>query len=96
MIDARQLHGWLGVRDYFHQWVKRRAEEYGLEDGTDFCTSVCKTGGCSRTDYLLTIDMAKELSTVERTERGQLVLPLGEGIGFGPVSALADPIAHTL
>lgn len=67
MIDARSLHGWLGVSDRFHQWVSRRVTEYGFEEGSDFCTNVCKTGGRPRTDYLLTVDMAKELSMVERT-----------------------------
>ncbi|RVT91285.1 antA/AntB antirepressor family protein [Sphingomonas crocodyli] len=71
MIDARQLHAWLKVSTPVHKWVGRRVEEYGFEDGTDFRTSVSKTGGRPRTDYLLTVDMAKELSMVERTERGQ-------------------------
>ncbi|RVT93427.1 antA/AntB antirepressor family protein [Sphingomonas crocodyli] len=68
MIDARQLHAWLKVSTPVHKWVGRRVEEYGFEDGADFRTSVSKTGGRPRTDYLLTVDMAKELSMVERTE----------------------------
>ena len=71
MFDARALHGWLGVKDPFHKWVKRRVVEYGFEEGPDFCTGLFKTGGRPRTDYLLTRDMAKELAMVERTEVGR-------------------------
>lgn len=71
MIDARQLHAWLKVRDQFNQWIKRRIAEYGFEEGEDFSPSLVKTGGRPRTDYLLTVDMAKELSMVERSERGK-------------------------
>lgn len=71
MFDARALHGWLGVRDQFNQWVRRRVEEYGFEEGRDFSPHLVKTRGRPRQDYLITIDMAKELSMVERTERGR-------------------------
>jgi phage anti-repressor protein len=71
MIDARQLHAWLKSRAHFNDWIRERIAQYGFEEGTDFHSNRCKTGGRPRTDYLLTIDMAKELSMVERTERGQ-------------------------
>ena len=71
MIDARSLHGWLDIKDPFHQWVSRRLKEYGFEEGTDPCTSLFKPGGRPRKDYLITIDMAKELAMVERTDKGR-------------------------
>lgn len=71
LIDARQLHAWLGVGDKFNMWMRRRIEEYGFEADTDFCASLRKTGGRPAQDYLLTVDTAKELSMVERTERGK-------------------------
>lgn len=71
MIDARALHGWLGNKKHFNDWVKARIEDYGFAEGTDFYTEKCKTGGRPRVDYLLTVDMAKELSMVERTDRGR-------------------------
>lgn len=67
MIDARALHGWLGNKQDFTSWAKRRIEDYGFIDGVDFSLIRVKTGGRPRTDYLLTVDMAKELSMVERT-----------------------------
>lgn len=71
MIDARRLHNWLGVKTRFHEWVSRRVDEYGFEEPADFCSIVSKTGGRPRTDYLLTLDTAKELAMVERTELGR-------------------------
>lgn len=72
MIDARALHGWLEAKWTFANWIKHRLEEYGFEEGADFLRSSAKTGGRPRTDYLLTIDMAKELAMVERSKVGRM------------------------
>jgi phage anti-repressor protein len=73
MIDARALHGWLGVKDRFATWMRRRIGEYGFTAGDDYFAELRKiTGrGRRRRDYLLTLDMAKELAMVERTEIGR-------------------------
>jgi anti-repressor protein len=71
MIDARGLHGWLGIPTRFHVWVARRIEEYGFIEGLDFRTILVKTGGRPKSEYLLTLDMAKELAMVERSEIGR-------------------------
>ena len=73
MFDARALHGWLGVGDDFSTWMKRRIREYRFEDAADYSASLRKNGGRgrSRKEYLITIDMAKELAMVERTGRGR-------------------------
>ena len=71
MIDARSLHGWLNITDQFGQWMRRRIAEYGFADGEDFSPLMVKTKGRPRKDYLLTIDMAKELAMVERTDVGR-------------------------
>lgn len=74
MFDARALHEWLGVRDKFGMWMSRRIEEYGFEAGSDYCAELRKSPsgrGRPRQDYLITIDMAKELSMVERTDKGR-------------------------
>lgn len=75
MIDARGLHGWLGVGRAFAAWMQGRIAEYRFEEGTDFLLSETGKrkgrGGANRKEYLLTIDMAKELAMVERTEVGR-------------------------
>ena len=72
--DARELHQFLGVNDPFHQWIARRIETYGFVEGEDFCTQMCKSsGGRPRTDYHLSLDMAKELAMVENNAKGREV-----------------------
>ena len=73
MIDARALHGWLGHRPQnFHKWVQNRIEEYGFAEGEDFSSTRKNTGGRPRQDYMITLDMAKELAMVERTQIGRM------------------------
>lgn len=69
--SARRLHSWLGPKWAFSRWIAHRLAEYGFEEGADFYRSSTKTGGRPRIDYLLTLDTAKELAMVERTEVGR-------------------------
>lgn len=79
LIDARLLHQFLEVGRDFTNWIKGRINEYGFEAGKDY--SLAKSGEqpphlggrrtVLRTDYLLTLDMAKELAMVERSPRGR-------------------------
>ena len=77
LCNARDLHAFLQVGKKFPDWIKLRIEQYGFVDGEDF--TVCfpdlgsKTrGGHNRTDYHLTLDMAKELSMVENNDQGRM------------------------
>lgn len=71
-VDARSLHSFLEVVTRFHVWVSRRVEEYGFIDGEDFCSNLGESiGGRKRRDYYISLDMAKELAMVERTEKGK-------------------------
>ena len=72
MIDARGLHEWLGSKYRFGHYMSSRIEDYGFVEGSDFCKIICKTKGRPRTDYFLTVNMAKELAMVERSQIGQL------------------------
>lgn len=75
-VDARELHKWLDVGKHFASWFQQRAKEYGFVEGEDWVEVFPETGknpvgGRSRREYLVTIDMAKELAMVERNERGR-------------------------
>ena len=72
MIDARGLHEWLGHKRMFANWIADRVADYGFVEGEDYLTKMLKTGGRPRTEYLLTVNMAKELAMVERSQIGQL------------------------
>ena len=70
-VNARELHAFLESKQEFSNWIKNRIEDYGFLDGVDFLTNLSKTQGRPRIDYFLSLDMAKELSMVERNEKGK-------------------------
>lgn len=72
-VLGRDLHEFLGVTTRYNDWFPRMVE-YGFTEGKDFYSFLSKTsetGGRPSTDHLLTIDMAKELAMIQRTERGK-------------------------
>lgn len=80
-VDARSLHGWLGVGRDFSNWFLSRVAEALFIEGSDFdlCSPnlASKTGnargGSNRKDYVLTIDAAMHVAMLERTEIGRAV-----------------------
>ncbi|MVM35243.1 hypothetical protein GO755_34800 [Spirosoma sp. HMF4905] len=70
--SARELYGFLEVKSKFADWFKNRVHKYGFVEGQDFVTlSKNLENGGRELDYALTLDMAKELAMVERTEKGK-------------------------
>jgi len=79
-VNARDLHNFLDSRQDFSTWIKSRIKEYDFIENQDFIllhnfmertlTGV-SAGGHNRNEYILKIDMAKELSMVERTPKGK-------------------------
>ena len=74
-VSARDLHSWLDIGKDFSTWIKSRIDDYGFTEGTDFTTvkTFPQNGGKGRPaiEYHISLDMAKELSMVERNERGK-------------------------
>jgi phage anti-repressor protein len=70
-VNARELHAFLESRQQFADWIKARVEQYGFVEGLDFTVHKFMNGRASLTDYHLSLDMAKELAMVERTEKGK-------------------------
>lgn len=75
-VDARELHQFLEIGKDFSTWVKDRIGQYGFEEGRDFVAIApqnggAKRGGHNRLEYHISLDMAKELSMVERNEKGK-------------------------
>ena len=73
LVSARELYEFLGIGVHFSTWMKRMCE-YGFEEDIDF--SILKSGnpngGIAKiADYAITIDMAKEISMIQRTEKGK-------------------------
>ncbi|MDR5711415.1 antA/AntB antirepressor family protein [Nesterenkonia flava] len=70
-VSGRDLHSFLEVTTPYTTWISRMIE-YGFTEGQDFLTFLSEsTGGRPSTDHALTLDMAKELSMIQRTERGK-------------------------
>jgi len=98
-INARELHEFLGVRTAFKDWISRRISEFGFKDGQDFCSFLSETtGGRPSTEYALTLDMGKELSMVERNEKGKQARLYfidcerkARSYAVDPMQALSDP-----
>lgn len=72
-VSARDLHEALEVKTQFKDWFPRMCE-YGFEDGKDFCSFLSEsTGGRPSQDAQITVDMAKEIAMIQRTEKGKEV-----------------------
>lgn len=82
-VNARQLHAYLGVGKVFATWITDRIENPGFVENEDFIVCFPNSGskecgveskgrgGRNVKEYWLTLDMAKELGMLERTERGR-------------------------
>ncbi|MGK4071782.1 phage antirepressor KilAC domain-containing protein [Lactobacillus crispatus] len=79
LVSARDLYKGLEIKTRFSLWVKQNFKAF--EEGQDFTSVVTTTevqnnGGTQRRelqDYLLTIDTAKELCMMSKTEKGKEV-----------------------
>jgi len=73
IVSARELHEFLGIGKDFTSWCKNMFE-YGFEEQIDFTPILGKsTGGRPSIDYALTLDTSKEISMLQRSEKGKQV-----------------------
>lgn len=70
LINARELHGFLEVKTEFRHWIKRMLE-YGFEEKTDYVLTTVKKDRQVLKEYFLTIGTAKEISMLQRTDKGK-------------------------
>lgn len=75
-VSARELHKFLEVQTPFTMWIDRMFE-YGFAENIDFeATNFFVNhpngiGGTTVKDYALTLDCAKEIAMLQRSERGK-------------------------
>jgi phage anti-repressor protein len=80
-VNARALHGFLENKTRFNDWFKRLVDEYGFVENEDY-SLVCYSnlsnkkrtrgsGGHNRIDYKITLNMAKEISMVDKSPQGK-------------------------
>lgn len=73
LVSGKELHDKLGIKVHLSTWFKRMCE-YGFEENIDF--SILKSGnpngGIAKIDdYIITIDMAKEICMIQRSDIGR-------------------------
>jgi phage anti-repressor protein len=79
LVNARDLHDFLESGQEFAHWIRHRLEKYSFSKGEDYLIILSNKvndsieRGKPKTDYLLSLDTAKEIAMVERNEKGRLV-----------------------
>jgi anti-repressor protein len=73
-MDARELHGRLGVGRHFADWIKDRIEKHNFVENRDFVLtpnlSVRSASGTPAREYQVTTDMAHDLASAEEGASG--------------------------
>lgn len=74
-VSARELYAGLEITDRFSRWFERMSA-YGFAEGSDFTSvksSTLVNNGAEReiSDYQVSIDMAKQICMIQRSEKGR-------------------------
>lgn len=79
VVSGRIFHKQLGVNTRFDNWILRKIKTYGFVENVDFVrlskNGQTVNGGLREVldDYILTLDMAKELAMITNTEKGRKI-----------------------
>jgi phage anti-repressor protein len=78
LINARDLHRFLGSGRQFANWIRERINRYNFVEGEDYTSfnEVVKResgGGTTRIEYLLNVEMAKEIAMLESNDKGRMI-----------------------
>jgi phage anti-repressor protein len=73
-VSARDLHIYLGSKQDFSSWIKKRVTDYGFVENVDFIRldKKMEANNATKIEYYISLNMAKEISMVERNENGRL------------------------
>lgn len=74
-VSARDLHEGLGINTKFTTWFERMCE-YGFDENADYETCFPNLGsenhgGQNMVDYQISVDMAKQICMIQRSEKGK-------------------------
>lgn len=72
LASGRELYGFLGVTERYSSWFERMLK-YGFTENIDFvgCKVFNALAKQELQDHALTLDMAKEISMIQRSEKGK-------------------------
>ena len=69
-VNVREIYDYLGLaKAQFSRWIKTAIEKYDFIQNEDFLSIDTDVEGVK--DYIVTLDMAKELCMVSNTEKGK-------------------------
>ena len=72
-LSARELHEFLEVKSKYADWFKNMSA-YGFEENIDYqAISKNLENGGRKIDHQITLDMAKEIAMIQRSEKGKQV-----------------------
>ena len=101
-VDARELHGNLGVKKKFADWIKYNIEKLTLIEGTDYITlpKIGTGGQFDSIEYLLTLDAGKHIAMMAGTEKAHEVrtyfIEFEKAHKNQPVQVVHDPKTQAL
>ena len=72
-VDARELHEFLESKSPFSTWIANRIRQGDFTEDTDFSTINNYLYNPPLKEYNLSIDMAKNISILEKTAKGRQV-----------------------
>ncbi len=74
-VNAREIHQYLGVKTKFSMWIDRAIKKYDFVENIDYTKiTLPKNGNGGKfvpTEYIVTLDMAKELAMLENNPKGK-------------------------
>ena len=70
-VNARDIHSYLEVKTRFNDWINRAISKYDFKENIDFYSFLSKTSGRPEKEYIVTMDMAKELAMLENNPKGR-------------------------
>ncbi|QEO57601.1 antA/AntB antirepressor family protein [Francisella marina] len=72
-VNARELYSFLESKQDFSTWIKNRIDKYEFEENIDYIRlhKKMEANNATQIDYIITIDMAKEISMLQRSEKGK-------------------------
>lgn len=71
LISGRELYEFLESKQDFTTWIKNRIEKYDFIENVDYTLHKFMEGKNWKHDYIIKLDMAKELSMVENNDKGK-------------------------
>lgn len=74
-VNARELWAFLESKQEFANWIQSRIKKFGFSEGVDFAVDKIingkNAGQFAPTEYIVSLDMAKELAMVENNAKGR-------------------------